>query len=425
MRDNEFLKFRNMARSSLDDILSIVYNRLPQSLMEFVSPTAEPAYLRVKRWWLILSQLRMPLYILEGKERHSQETLVTAVLGTKASMVYLADLLYSGNPSTHELEKISPLRIETQIGARLAGCSLVFIEVDEVFCRHLARRRFMVLPSWAAFVLDLSKPLDQTWNLKKNKSLRENLRKMRRYEYRFEITRDPAQFEYFYYRMYAPYQSARHKKQWIKIGFHQMKRIFHKGLLFMIKRGEDYLSGNLAVPRGSTLWMYANGVKDAEIRYLKQGALTATYYHAILWSKENGYRKLDFGHCRPFINGGLWYYKKKWGMEVRKSERIKSVLGMRVCKVNRAVEEFMSGNPFVFLHDQKLKSFCRTGQNVYLDGRKFHSLIKSLHMPGIEELCMLSPTGFTDEQKRIAGCSTIPRVHFAHMDLEAFWRCFP
>lgn len=409
-----------MARTSIDDIIYTVYNKLPQSLMEFVSPIAEPAYALVKRWLFTLLQLRLPVYILEGKEKQSKETLVTAILGKENSAVYLAELLYSGKVCTKKLGYASTLRIETEIETRLADCSLVFIDADEVFYRHLARHQIIALPTWAWFVLDLAQPMDRTWIIKKNKDLRGNLIKMRRYGYQFEVTRDPAQLEYFYYKMYVPYQAARHKKQWIKIGFQEMKRMFHKGLLFMVKRGGKRLAGNLAVLRGNSVWYYINGVREGKLRYLNEAALTATYYFAILWAKDNGYRWMDFGHCRPFLSDGLWNYKKKWGMEVRRSDRIKSVLGMRVCKVNRAVEEFMSKNPFVFMKNGKLKSFCLTMESAHLDRRKFHSLIKSLHMPGIDELFILSPEGFSGEQKKIAGCSNIPKIHFINMDLETF-----
>ena len=140
-----------MGRTSLDEIVSSLYNRLPRALVGFVPSFAEPAYVLVKRGFSTLSQLRQPVLVLEGQEKQSKETLVAAVIGPESTAAYLTEKIYSGNPRSARPGKVSSLRIGAQMDTIPDDCSLVFIELDEVFRGLLTRRGIMVLPAWPLF----------------------------------------------------------------------------------------------------------------------------------------------------------------------------------------------------------------------------------------------------------------------------------
>jgi hypothetical protein len=71
-------------------------------------------------------------------------------------------------------------------------------------------------------MVDISKPLPEILKLSKNKSMRENLREMRRHNYSYEMTQDPAKFEYFYHQMYLPYVTKRYEELAFITGFQDM-----------------------------------------------------------------------------------------------------------------------------------------------------------------------------------------------------------
>ena len=94
-----------------------------------------------------------------------------------------------------------------------------------------------------------------------------------------------------------------------------------RGELLLVKKGSEYISGMLIYTAPPIPVVAFLGVTDGRMDYVKQGALLALYYYTILWAKGKGYTKLDFGHCRPILNDGVFVYKRTLGMMIQRSPR--------------------------------------------------------------------------------------------------------
>lgn len=389
----------------LRESLHHFYDKLPVQVRAFARPLVG-IYFSLKKIVYLASQCRVPISCYEGKEKWGGKKLTTVFLGDGGGMLYVSSLLYGQELVWENKGKDFIWRIKSRLNSDLARADLIFFKVDGFFSGFLSRHGFAVIPEWLLFMMDVSRPLDEVWKLSKsrNKSLRENLREMRRQNYSYEMTQDPLKLEYFYTQMYLPYISNRFEKLTINTSFHDMKRVFDKGRLFLIKKENDYVSGSIIRIDGDTVIMPYLGVTEGRMEYVKAGALTALYYFSILWAKERGYKWVDFGHCRSFLRDGLLNHKKHWGMEIRCSERLRDVIGMKVNHYDQGVGNVLEKNPFIFKDQKKLKGFIFTMEKEPVSLEEIQSFVRSYSISGLYSLVILSGGGFSPEAEEFA-CS--------------------
>jgi hypothetical protein len=336
--------------------------------------------------------------LLQGKEKWGGNDLTAMFIGDAKGVLFISDLLYSEKTITKNLGKIFIGRIKSEIKRNLSKTDLIFICMDGFMSKFLPRREFIIIPAWVLFKLDLNKSIEEPWKLPQNKSLRENL------------TKDPGKLKYFYRNMYLPYITGRFKELAFETGFRVMERDFTKGQLLLVKKGDDYVSGNTIKTEGDTVFFPYVGIENGKIEYLKKGAITALYYFNILWAKEGGYRSLNFGHCRSFLNDGVFNFKKRWGMKIEVSESLKSIFGIKICNYSKGVEKFLERNPFIFLDKEKLNGLIFVSQNDPISIEEVKAYVKNYAIPGLDCLVIVSSQGFVQEAREFANSCSLPRV---------------
>lgn len=402
-----------------------VYDRLPRDFRVALSPVVEPSAIFVKRILTIVSQIRLPVYFLQGREKGSGHPLSVLFWGEEHGALYVSSLLFSEEPVQKNLKKVYIWALPSALHSSLPKADLLFARVDGVYSRWLARRGLMILPEWVLFMLPLNKPLPEMWKLSKNKSLRENLGEIKKNQYTYEITCDPEKFEFFYHRMYLPYITKRYGKISLPHSVSFVKRNFERGQLLLVKRGEERVSGCIIRAEPQVTFLIHVGVREGKLDELKRGALSATYYYSILWAKERGCQWYDAGHCRPFFKDGVFFHKRKWGMEVKKSKRVQTVLGLGIGSFHPGVFSFLANNPFVFIARGKLKGLIFSEKTHALTLEEVQSILKSYSIPGLENLVLLAPNGFTPQAKAFAASQTTSKLELIPMGLETFFKTFP
>ena len=413
-----------MFSKKLQEILYRIYDGLPSEAREVLRPVVR-AFFLLKRVSIFASQIRLPVYLLRGKEKWGGESLTTLYFGDERGLLFLSDLLYSADPGKENLGNIFIWRIESRLNSALPRADLIFVKMDGFFSRFLSRQGFISIPEWVLFMLDLSKPLPEVWKLSKNDALDSNLRKIRKHNYSYEMTRDPSKFDYFYHQMYLPYITKRYEKLAVLVGFRDMERTLEKGQLILIKKGNDYVSGCVVKTDRDTVVNLYLGITEGNVEYLKAGALAALYYFIIFWAKEKGYKWLDFGHCRPFFKDGGFNHKKQWGMGIRISTRLRPVFGMKVCNFNHGARNLLEKNPFIFLDQRKLKGLILADQNGQLTLEQVQSLVRTYSMPGLDCLVILADQGFTQQAEEFANSCSTQRLQLISKKPDTFFEAFP
>ncbi len=409
----------------LQKTLAFFYDGLPGSVRQVIGPAVESRFRFIKRLLAISSQIRSPIYMLKGKQKESGELLTVCVMSDEQGRRYISDLLFSETPISKNLGRKFVWNLRSQVATSCKDIDLFFIRTDKFYSEGLSRQGMLILPEWVLFRLPLTRPPMELWNLPKNKSLRETLRIVHRNKYSYEVSRDPKEFHFFYHHMYYPYIAQRYGRLAPPHSFLFMRRAFEKGFLFLIKKEGRNVGGGLARTDGRSVFLSHLGVLDGEIRYTNEGALGALYYFLILWSREKGYQWLDMGSCKPFLKDGVFFYKKKWGMEIERSGRSKTVLGIGVCSNRPCVGSFFATNPFIFIEGDKLKGLVFLKSNERATLKEIEWALKRFDIPGLDELILVSPHGFTSEAKAFRSPRENLKFVLFEMSEEQFFGDFP
>jgi hypothetical protein len=197
------------------------------------------------------------------------------------------------------------------------------------------------------------------------KTLKNNLRKIRRGNFRYSTTKDPADFHFFYYKMHLPYISKRHTDAAFKMSYKEMKASFENGELLQIKEGQKIVAGVIidykmmnGIPRITKL-----GVLKGDFKYVKRGALIALYYYTIQYLKERNHERFSLGSTRPFFSDGVLQHKLNWGAKIV-CESSNAIL-LSLLSRNKRLHRFLSSNPFILKNRNRLTlaTFSDSGSN--------------------------------------------------------------
>jgi hypothetical protein len=399
-------------------LIGRLYDELPASARGFITPVLKPSYFTIQRILSIISQRHLPVYQFKGKCKWDDGTLTILLIGEgRGMLLYLLNRLYAETPTKEKIGKVFVGKVTSQVMSDFPEADMILIGIDEIFSRFLSRHGFFIIPEWVMFKLDLAKPLPKG---RQNKTLKSNLKKVTKYKYTYEIIRDPARFEYFYHHMYLPYANYKYGELSLVGGFPYLRKIFERGVLLLVNRGNECIAGFLIEMHEKIVSARYSGVSDGKIKYVEEGALAACYYFTISWAKEKGYEWIDFGHCRPFFNDGAFLHKKKWGMEIMKSNRLmldtKAVFGMKVCNHQQGLLEFLVKNPFISIDKGKLKGLMFAQQEHPLTLDEIQALFRSCYIPGTDSFVIASLHGFTEEAVRFAASQSPQKLYLTRLN---------
>lgn len=383
-----------------EDVSIFLIKKLSRKLLKFV----KFVYSRLRRILSVVARARLPVYLLSGKEKGSGQNLTALIQGKERTVSFYSRLIYSGIPSRENLGKSIIWKSLSKSQAMQKRPDVILVEVDKFYAPIFERKKFILIPQWIRFTLDISMSKSAIMKVIKNRSLDNNLRKIKKQEYSYEITRDPVKFDLFYRDMYLPYTEHRFGTASWLFSYRHLKSLLENGQLLLVKKRNEYLAGSLLLERKNCLFSHSMGVRDGNLKYVEDGVQTASYYFTIFWAKKKGYGLIDFGYCRPYLQDGVFIYKKRWGMTLKNHNRSMG-LGIFALKINRfntSVRNFLSNNPFVFIDGDKVKGLALAEQNHPLTSQDLKFLMRIHYIKGLDSLVVSSPHGFTQEARELA-----------------------
>ena len=124
----------------------------------------------------------------------------------------------------------------------------------------------------------------------------------------------------------------------------------------MVNLNEKEIFGGLfLVDRNKIITNYA-GISDGYFNHLQNGVMALSYLLMIQHAKDIGCSKIDFGTTRPFLQDGLYKFKRKWGMNVEiTSPFFSDIFSIRILSESKAMKSFLHNNKFFYLSNKKLK----------------------------------------------------------------------
>ena len=226
------------------------------------------------------------------------------------------------------------------------------------FCRS---KMMFFVPAWIYGRVDITSNFDTY--LKKNKSVKNNLRKIKKGQFSVEISSDPKAFEEFYFKMHQPYISKRYGEGAINRKYDQMKDLFikHNEILFITKDSQRIAGLMICYLESGMPQLYVLGVRDGDFNWVSQGAISALYLNTIIYFQSKGFKKICLGGTRPFFSDGVLNYKlNNWNMKIEDYAK-ESYFLIKQHRASAFAQEFLSENPFISIKKGKMiiNSFIR------------------------------------------------------------------
>lgn len=320
----------------------------------------------VQRARRIMRRVRLELWLVEGKEASSGQPLSLLCAGVGS---YVLDLAFDGPYRRSRVGRIWLWNVSRALKEKGQGRSLALLRVRHPYLKLVRLPNSFFIPAWVRSEVDL--PLRPS--VLNTSSVRSDLRRIRQNRLTFSVTKDPRQFDAFYHRMYVPYIEEVHGRSAFIWPYEVMKRKFGSCELLQVGQTGQPISGILITYAGPTPRLWSLGVRDADRRYVREGAVTALFYYSFLHLAANGYQAADIGLSRSFLDDGVLRYKRKWGGRIVGTSVDWFVL--EVLASTPGARGFLASHPFI----------CRDGAGlsgaifVDSDGKPSAEVLRHFH----------------------------------------------
>ncbi len=337
-----------------------------------------PFFFKRFYWQLyrLVCKLRTDVWIVSLKEP-MKDPLSMIYAGREINKNYLAKLAFDSSYSEIYVGRIWLWSLMRTIKKKSQNCSFMVLEVNKVFYRLFLDIKSYFIPLWIYGEVDISSSIN-------NESLRSDIRRIKKHNLEFELTREQFEFDNFYNNLYLPYISKSHENRAFILSYDEMKKDFRRCELILIKKEKEKIGGILinykkAVPR---LWSI--GVKDGNTEILKTGVIGALYYFAVEHLKQKGYKKVHFGSSRAFLKDGVLRYKKKW--EVKIIGSTKSGFMIKPLSLSMSIKKFLINNPFIYINQKRYTGAIFLDSDLLSSKESFERHYKDYSLRGVSEL---------------------------------------
>ncbi len=371
----------------------------------------------MRRLSILFRLFRGSAYELKGPEKHGGHDLTAVFMGSRASRAYLSNLLFRGNPAVRALGRFSRRKIVSLLDETHPRADLIFLESPPLLSSLFRKRGCLIIPQWVGTRLETTGPGESILKATGSKPLREDLRRIRRQKYRYRVSRNHEDFDFYYHRMHVPYVSHRFDDLTLLTRYEVMKRLWQKGFLVLVweEGREQEVSGGLCFIRDDTFYLRTIGVLDGRKEFVSQGALAAVKYFALRLAAEAGCGFFDFGLSRPFLRDGVLVYKKKWGGRLIPSPRNPGMWAFKVLRFHGGTLSFLEHNPLIFdaLGEPAGLVFHAGGP---LSPTDISVMKKTFFHRGMKALWILSPSGFDPSAADGQTGGAAARIHLVAED---------
>jgi hypothetical protein len=209
--------------------------------------------------------------------------------------------------------------------------------------------------------------------------------------YTYKISKDLADFDYFYYRMYEPH-SKKHFQDCARIdSYDEMKKYFLKGFLLILMEDDNAVAGSLCLVKRDTMIYHRGGVLDGDEEHIRKGAQTALYYYKILIAKDQKLSRLDLLQSRPFFNDGVYRHKREWGASVSVDEDLETWMYFFNLRNPEQAASFFQINPVIVSTPEGLMGYCVSAESTGVDDVDTQDLARHYYASGLKGILLQSP----------------------------------
>ncbi len=330
---------------------------------------------------ILLDLIKPNVWILDGDEKSTNKPLKILYIGTKRDKSYMTRTVFNSTCNEVYLGEKFFWHVYYLLNRNKYKCSLAIIEGTFIDRRLYRSMKDFFVPFWVDSTTDL--PLAFT-----NRSAKTALKRIRKNELEYIVTRDAEMLNDFYYNMHRPMIRNRHQAAAYEETYDDIMKRAKKDCseLLLIKKQNVFISGVVLDRCEKIPLLWKNGIRDT--KYWEDGAISATYIFAADYLWEKGYEKVSFGLVRSFLNDGLLQYKKKWDITLKSSVRRGYILKPLI--VSEAVKGFFENNPFIYREKNKLYGAVFIHEGEECSEAEYKVFQKKYYFNGLSEFNVFS-----------------------------------
>lgn len=341
---------------------------------------------------LPLKNLLIPVAILRGETRANSRLGTLLFAGNEHRIEYISDRFFETKPDRENLCQVSLWNLAPTLKRLRGSADLTVVHIDRFSASIFFDADYLAVPEWVGSMLNVQENPGKI--ARRNRSLKDGLRIVRRNKLSLEISRAEADFEQFYHTMYVPFMRSRHGERAVVRDFYRMRQAFRQGGLVWVLRDNERISGQLFRRRREVLQVMAMGTAKGELTPVKDGAGTALDLFSINHAKELGCKFIDFGGSRPCLSDGLLRYKRKWGVSLIEQHDVWYDFLIHWNKFDGMLTSFFANTPLIFRKKNGFAAICVINQDEPVDRSQALKVHSSMWIPGLQKLYLISASGW-------------------------------
>jgi hypothetical protein len=295
--------------------------------------------------WLLRDLFRLSAYKATG------QSWTVVFVGRDKERLMVQHLLFPDQEVEWcEIGRLAQWSLPSQSEKWLSeGVDLVICELSRIFPLSPRTAYKLSVPTLIRQVVAVPEKVETLIAGGKMLNIRNRLNRAQKNGFGYTFSRSPADYDYFYHRMYAPYIGARHKSR-ARIAAHDgyMRQAFHRGGLLLVTQNGRAVAGALLQTRGDTCYQVEIGVLDADDRLLIDHHVNVlTYWYNLLWASSQGARNVDFGGSRSWNSNGVLRFKAQWKARVTSFESAHNAWHVYARKLSPALQDRINKIGFI------------------------------------------------------------------------------
>lgn len=263
-------------------------------------------------------------------------------------------------------------------------CCAAVVRVRPGFRRLLGSAKWLRIPAWVDGEVDLplSPQVLASGNVKKD------LRKIRKHELAYEVTRDIEKFDDFYHHMFVPHIARAHGRGARIWPREFVLEHFENGELLLVNKDGQSIAGGVVSYARAVPLLALMGVRDGNREFVRDGAIGARYHFTFRHLVEKGYSKVALGRSRAFLDNGVLRYKKKLGL--RLTEPTEGYFYLRVPRDSEASRSLLKNSPLIFENRGLLYgAVFIDARDEALSDEDFRRLAREYHYEGLSRVVLV------------------------------------
>lgn len=266
----------------------------------------------VKRVILMPRSFILKVVLLQGKADDKSKDLRLIYIGERESLEYIKNQYFS-EITQSEISISTIWQFKKRMNQFISN-TIVLVEINRLLQFLVPNGGFVSYP-WIRQSVNLK---DEFYKGRKRKIEDLYGRKVRKNNYRFQITQNIESVNKFYYDIYSPYMKSRYGEDVYLRSISEIRNVMKTGFLLKVFDEDILVAGAVCRLTKRRITAYTFSVAQNYQYHLKRGALSAVYYFLFKWAEQNDVDTVDLLRSRPHLDDGVFEHKRRWGANAQK-----------------------------------------------------------------------------------------------------------